>query len=281
MLLAIAATSLLACSTVRLAYNNLPELSYWWLDGYLDFNGAQTPRVRDDLAALLAWHRRDELPKLAAVLAEAQRLAPDDVTPEQACALVADVRERVLAVVRQAEPAAAALAVSLEPAQRQKLEAKYAKVNATYRKEWLDLSRQAVSAKRFDLYLERSEDFYGSLDTAQRDLMREQVARSSFDPQKVDANRRQRQQETIAMLARLQADGASPTQAQVALHDWALRFVSPPPGGWRDYQKAALDEGCRNASALHNSTTPAQRERAARRLRAYEDDARQLAGAGG
>ena len=47
------ASALAACSSVRLAYNNLPTLSYWWLDGYVDFDGAQTPRVREDLGQLL------------------------------------------------------------------------------------------------------------------------------------------------------------------------------------------------------------------------------------
>ena len=48
------AASLGACSTVRLAYNNLPELAYWWLDDYLDFTGAQSLRVREELSGQLA-----------------------------------------------------------------------------------------------------------------------------------------------------------------------------------------------------------------------------------
>jgi dihydrodipicolinate synthase/N-acetylneuraminate lyase len=57
------AAALGACSAVKLAYNNLPELSYWWLDAYLDFDGTQTPKVRDELAQLLS-------------LAPAERAAP-------------------------------------------------------------------------------------------------------------------------------------------------------------------------------------------------------------
>ena len=40
-----------ACSAVRLAYNNLPTVSYWWLDGYVDFDGAQSlrPEAYDEL----------------------------------------------------------------------------------------------------------------------------------------------------------------------------------------------------------------------------------------
>ena len=43
--------ALVGCSAVKLAYNNLPEFGYWWLDSYVDFNGAQSPRVKEQLAA--------------------------------------------------------------------------------------------------------------------------------------------------------------------------------------------------------------------------------------
>src|SRR5689334_8833467 len=81
------AGGLAACSTVRLVYNSLPELSYWWLDSYVDFDGTQTPRVRDELAQLLEWHRQNELPKLADLLRETRALAAGDVTAAQACGL--------------------------------------------------------------------------------------------------------------------------------------------------------------------------------------------------
>ena len=35
-----------ACSAVRLAYSQVPQLAYWQLDRYLDLSDAQTDRVR-------------------------------------------------------------------------------------------------------------------------------------------------------------------------------------------------------------------------------------------
>ena len=35
------ALGLAACSAVRLGYANLPDLAYWWLDGYVDFSDEQ------------------------------------------------------------------------------------------------------------------------------------------------------------------------------------------------------------------------------------------------
>ncbi|KAF1070924.1 MAG: hypothetical protein GAK39_01626 [Variovorax sp.] len=189
-----------ACSAIKLAYNNLPELSYWWLDGYLDFDGSQTPKVRDELAQLLDWHRRNELPKIAALLQEAETLAPGEVTPAQACAMTDRIRDRLLAVSERAEPAGTELLLSLSEAQLQQLERKYAKNNADYRKDWLDRSPARVQEKRYDQFLDRFEDFYGRLAPEQRELLRQQVAQSVFDPKLQDVERRKRQQEALVLL---------------------------------------------------------------------------------
>jgi hypothetical protein len=275
----LAAAALAGCSTLKLAYNNLPELGYWWLDGYLDFDGSQMPRVRDDLADLLAWHRRHELPRLVELLRRAQALAPEDVTPEQACEFADQIRERLLAVALQAEGPGTGLALSLGEAQLQQLERKYAKNNAEYRKEWLERSPARWQEKRYERLLERYEDFYGRLEAAQRDVLKQQVAQSAFDPRAFDAQRRQSQQEVLALLRRFQAERTPPAEARAAIHAYVLRVAHPPPGPRRDRQQALQQEGCRNMAALHESTSAAQRQQAVRRLQAYERDLVELAAA--
>lgn len=273
------AAALGACSAIRLAYNNLPTVSYWWLDGYLDFDNEQAPKVRDELSQLLDWHRHNELPRIASLLQEAQALAPGEVTPAQVCAMADRIRERLLAVTDRAETAGAQLALSLTAAQLQQLERKYAKNNATYRKEWLDRTPAQVQEKRYDQFLDRTEDFYGRLSTEQRELLRQQVAQSVFDPRLADAERRQRQQEALVLLRGFVADKPSPAEARAALHAYIQRVAAPPPGPWRDRQQALLEEGCRNTAALHNGTAASQRAQAVRRLQAYQDDLRQLVAA--
>lgn len=273
------AAALGACSTIKLAYNNLPELSYWWLDAYLDFDGSQTPKVRDELAQLLSWHRQNELPRVLGVLQEAQALAPRDVTAAQACRMADQIRERLLAVTERAEPAGTELALSLTEAQLQQLERKYAKNNAEYRKEWLDRSPAEVQEKRYEKFLDRLEDFYGRLTPEQRELVRQQVAQSAFDPRLAGTERRQRQQEALALLRGFNATKPPPAEARAAIHAYVMRIADPPPGPWRDHQQALLQEGCRNLAALHNATSASQREQAVRRLQAYQDDLRQLVAA--
>jgi hypothetical protein len=268
-----------ACSAIRLAYNNLPEVSYWWLDGYFDFDSTQTPKVRDELAQLLAWHRQNELPKVIALLQEAQGLATGEVTAAQACSVADQIRERLLAVTERAEPASTELALSLGESQLQQLERKYAKNNTEYRKDWLDRTPAQVHEKRYDQFLDRAEDFYGRLTAEQRDLLKQQVAQSVFNPQLADTERRKRQQEALAMLRGFSTTKPSPAEARAALHAYVQRIAEPPPGPWRDQQQALLQEGCRNTAAMHNITSASQREQAVRRLQAYQNDLRQLVAA--
>ena len=268
--------ALTGCSAIKLAYNNLPDISYWYLDGYVDFSGAQTPQVRDQLAQLLERHRRNELPKLLALVEKAERLAPDDVTGAQVCILSDEVRQRALAVALDASQPGAELASTLSAPQLHTLQAKYAKANAAYAEDWLDRTPEQQHRKRYDTFLDRSEDFYGTLDNGQRTLLRELVDRSIFDPRLVDAERRQRQQEFLELLRRLGGGKASTREVRAAIDAYARRIAEPPPGAWKDYQQALLQESCNNIAALHKATRPDQRERAVRRLQAYAQDVRDL-----
>lgn len=71
---------LAGCSAVRLGYNNAPELTYWWLDGYLDFTSAQSLKVRANLATVQAWHRSQEMPLVLGQLQKLQGMVKDNVT---------------------------------------------------------------------------------------------------------------------------------------------------------------------------------------------------------
>ena len=101
--LCVASLLLASCSLVKLGYGQLPDLTYWWIDSYIDVTDAQTPRLRRELDELAQWHRTNELPRLALLLQKAQQLAPGPISPAQACALFEDGRERFNAVTARAE----------------------------------------------------------------------------------------------------------------------------------------------------------------------------------
>lgn len=275
-LLALAAV-LSACSAIKLGYNNLDDLAYWWLDSYVEFSDEQALRVRDDLARLHLWHRAQELPRFAELLHGVEELAPGDVTSAHACAVFKQVVERLNAAAEQASPAMITFAMSLTPEQLQHLQRKYARNNDEYRKEWVRPTAAEVAEKRFKLFLQRSESIYGTLDEPQRAVLRRQVEQSIFDGQRLLAERMRRQRDALQVLRKLATEPVSFSEAGSMLRGYFARVQEPPDPAERRYQQALVDEGCRNLAGLHNSTTPAQRQVAVRRLRAYQRDLGELA----
>ncbi|WBY03606.1 DUF6279 family lipoprotein [Ramlibacter tataouinensis] len=269
------ALALAACSTLKLGYNALPEVAYWWLARYVDFEGEQGRHVREDLHRLLAWHRGAELPRIAALLQRIEQQAGADTTAERVCAFEGDLRERFLALRNQAEPMIAAHALTLSAAQLQHLERRYERINRDYERDWLHLSAGEQVDKRLKQMRERAERFYGHLGERQLAALRQQLERSAFSPALFHAERQRRQQDTLAVLRRLTAQ--PPEQARTAVHGLLERFGASPDPAWRAWQQVAAQETCRQVAALHNATTPEQREHAARRLRSWQHDLAELA----
>lgn len=268
---------LAACSAVRLGYNTLGDVAYWWLDSYLDFTPQQASRVREDLARLHRWHRTEELPRLVQMLQRMEQLVPQDVSHEQACSFVTEFRVRLVAVARHAEPAAVPLATGLQPDQLQHLRHKYEKNNADYSSEWVRLAPAEQKEKRYRQFLDRAEMIYGRLDEPQRQELRRDVDQSIFDPQRTLAERQRRQQDALQTLGRIMRERMAFDEARLMLRGYVERALTPPGAAARAYQDALVAEGCRHVAILHNSTTLAQREAAVRQLRDWQRDLRELA----
>lgn len=277
MVLLTLALGLAACSAVKLGYGTLPEVAYWWLDSYIEFTDAQAPLVRQDLARLQAWHRREELPRFVQALQRMEQLAPRDIQPEEACMFAAELRERLLAVADHAEPAVVALATGLTTAQLQHLQRRYDKNNAAYTSDWIRLPPDERLEKRYRQFLDRAEMIYGSLDAPQREALRRDIERAPFDPRFVLAERQRRQRDLLRTLRQVARTGMGFDEGRRLLRGYLERAITPPEPAARAEQERLLAEGCRHFAVLHNSTTPAQRENAVLRLRAYQRDLRELA----
>lgn len=278
-----------ACSAIKLAYNNAPEFGFWWLDAYADFNDTQAPEVRSELARLLQWHRAEELPKIAKLLQKTQRLATADVTPAAVCDLFSETRERFNAVTSKAEAATVSLALSLAPAQIVHMEGKLAKNNKEWRNDWLQLSGKDLFEKRLKTNVERAQEFYGTLEERQITALRSALEASGYDAQVSYTERLRRQQDLLQTLRQSTGAGLgsgsnvavasrSPADGLAALRSYLERANKSPNPAYRAYSDKLIAESCANFATLHNSTTPEQRERAVRRLAAYERDARDLYG---
>jgi hypothetical protein len=275
---AAAALVLQACSAVKLGYQTLPEVSYWWLDGYLDFTSAQKERVKDDLASLQQWHRKAELPQYANLLDQMSLLAVKDTTADQICGLADSVRARLRAVGVQAEPSAATLALSFTPEQLQSLRKRYDKNNTEYRKEWIDLPPAKRDEKRYKKIVGYAEDLYGKLDAPQRDAIRKYVSTGGFDPVHDNEQRLRQQRDVLQVLEKLQAaPDTSLADARKAVASLIEHGFDAPDATVRSHQQAVRRAGCETMAEVQNSATDAQRAHAVKRLQQYRQSAMELA----
>lgn len=269
--------ALQACTGIKLGYNNGVELAAWWLDGYVDFNTAQSQQVRADLRQLQLRNRQQNLPDYAQTLRQTQALLANDLGTEQVCAVGSTVRGYMDALLVDAEPAATTLVLSLAPDQIGTLERKYAKTNAEYSSDWLALTLTEMHQKRYEKALDRAEMAYGRMDAAQKTLIRQQVEQSRFDPQLAQAERLRRQTDILQTLRQLQRNQATAADTRTAVRGLVERFLHSPQASYRAYAEALARQDCQGVAAVHNTTTPKQRDSAMRWLAGYEQSLRELA----
>jgi len=270
--------TLSGCSTIKLVYNQSDDLLYWWIDAYADLQDGQKQLTRDTLTEVQRWHRQQQLPEYIALLQKMRAMAPNDITPAQVCAVTEDMKMSFATVLRFVEPASTRLAVQLKPDQLRSVRKRFDKTDKDWRKDWLDPDAEDRLHYRNKQALNRLEDFYGRLDTPQREVLRRWLSESVFDPVMSYAERERRQADTIQTLQRMAQEGSANPQAQALLHGLIERSFNSPNERYRAYNRALWQENCEGFAKLHNSTTPTQRKRMVESLQGYENDFRILMG---
>ena len=276
------ASTLQACSAVKIVYDRAADLAYWYFDGYVDFTEAQSLQVKDELAKLQLWHRQTQLPSYIEALQKLQQQMPDALDVGLVCTVFADVRRKVMAVSEQAEPAVAALSRTLGVQQLAQLERKFNQGNADYRGDFLTASPQARHSKRFKQAVSRAEMLYGRLDEKQLELVNQGLRQSSFDAELGYTERLRRQSDalqsfrTLATSRLTTADTLEKNRA--AIHALFERSLNSPQAVYRDYLEKLTQDSCQLFANLHNSTSASQRSKAVETLNRYEQDLKALSG---
>lgn len=263
------------CSAVRLGYNNSPQLTYWWLDSYFDFDSRQSQLVRADLQSALDWHRAQELPLLEQQLVKLQQLAPNSITPAQVCSVYADLQTRVVATLEPLANSMALAATGLQESQLQYLNRAFEKKDRSWREEWLEGTAAERAERRLKRSVEWAEQFYGSLSKEQVAMLTERFSRSQFDPQVQHREKLRRHQDLQATLRAIAGKPAA--FAQQELRALLARTVVSADPTYKTHLETLVQENCVTVAALHNSSTPRQRARLVKTLLDYQGDAQALA----
>lgn len=261
---------------MRLVYNHAPNLSLWWLDGYFDFDSDQSERMRADLQGLQKWHRAQELPLFAEVFKNLQASAAQPVAAEQVCGLYAYLQTRAQVASDRMAPALALLAPTLQADQLDHMAREFDKRNRQWREEWLDGTPSEVTDRRVNRLVERAESFYGRLDPAQLTVLRTQLGLAGYDAALHYREIQRRQQDALQTLRELRTGSVAPARAQAELSALIGRYFKSPDPAFRHYTARFTAQSCAAVAAMHNSTTPAQRQRLAQTLQDYEADVHAL-----
>ena len=261
---------LTGCSAVRLGYNNLPDIASWWLDSYIDFSDTQGPQAKAALQKLQTWHRKEELPAIAELLVQAQTLAPQNITSEQACKIWEGAQVRIESFIQESSRLAAPVVSQLSAKQLKHLEKEWATRNEDWKKQWVQGTPDARIKKRVDLAAERFNSFYGDLNLEQRQVLKQQFLQSTWSPEASYQRRLKRQQEQLMALQAMSSEITKPAmllpQVEKALQSLILQSVRPKDAGDLSKQLQLEQQACQNLAQLHNTMSHAQRLKAQRKL---------------
>jgi hypothetical protein len=263
---------------MKFGYAQAAPLAYRWLDGFVEFEPKQETRVRGALDDFMAWHRRTQLRDYVQLLSKAEAEIAGDATPERMCGWVQDVRSRLDALVERAMPTMVEVLPTLQAHQIANVQKTQAERNEDWRNDYLqrDMAKRKREAVKRET--DRAESLYGRLDREQKALIEKSVLESPLEGERSYALRLRRQQDLLETLRRVAAPGIAPKEAEAQIRGYLKRVERSPREEDRRYAQQVTDYNCAFAATLHNTTTPTQRQHAAKKLRGYGEDFRALAG---
>jgi hypothetical protein len=269
---------LAGCSALRLGYANGDTVTYWWLNSYIDINEEQKPWVRQDIERLFTWHRKTQLGDYAQYLEQVQQRLQHPVKPDDLMQDYAGIKKRSLVFIDKALPELTRLAMDLQPEQIAHLEKKFASNNEAYRKEYLKGNLEDRQLFRFKKVLKQAEYWFGNFTSEQEAQIRKASDARPLDNELWAEERRQRQQELLRILRKIQSDKPSKEAVSAMLRQYVERSFD----NFTYAEHKDFFDGMRNGSAnmvavIANVATQEQREHARERLQKWIDDCRALA----
>lgn len=275
-----AAVVLTACSSIQFGYNHADTLLLYSLDSYFDLDDAQEDLARARMRALLDWHRATQLRGYAALIEAAQAKLAGPVSTDDVLAFQEDIYARLAVVGVRAAPDLAALALTLAPAQLERFGARLAQDTSKARRELVRFAGRESLDDRVKRYIERAESWLGRIDPAQRELIRGALAARPDHQEFWMDERERRQQDLIAVLARIQRERPDQATAAQWLREYFARLAMPAERGRAERVIEYRRANAALIAQVVNSASAEQRATLLRKLRRYAEDFTVLAASG-
>jgi hypothetical protein len=266
-----AGTAPQGCSVSRVAYNNADVVLRWQADHYFDLEGEPAEQFDRRLAALLARHRTEAQPHNArhadAMAARLQRGIKRQDLEWSYDALREQIRQTLVAAAGES----AGLLDRLTPEQIEHFERRLAEDNRKFAKEEVGGSLEQQRKRRMKRNLERLEEWFGPLDEAQEERLRQYNARAPLTGALRERDRKRRQAEFLAMLRAREAGRR--------LAPWLERWESDREPAYAQAMHATRNEYMHLLLDLDRTLSAEQRAHAVARLRRFGELFDSLAGA--
>jgi len=259
-----------ACSSTKLGYDAMPIWLGWQLDRYLALDAAQREMASASIDAVHRWHRQTQLPAYSAFLGSVRARLDGPIEPEE----IGRWREEALTawapLAERIAPDVAALALTLRPAQLERLARRFEESNRDERRKLLPETPEQREAARIERVLERVRFFVGDLPSQQEREIR--AAAAALPPSEGDwlAEREARQKAVLGVFGRIVRE----RPPQDVAHRWVRETLA---GLWLSADPERRDAIARSTAAADALSAailarPEQRRQLHQRLRDFADD---------
>lgn len=216
---------LAGCSRVRLTYGSADLLLASYADGYLGLDRDQRDRWEPELQRVLAVHRREELPYLAAFFDRALQASRAGFQNADATCLVDGIRDLYRRHARLAVKLAVPLLADLTPAQVRALKQRFARELAEDEEDFKDGGRERELRRRAIRYARSIEEWTGPLGADQKALVEELTRRMPDSRVAVLAYRTRKRAELVTLLE----SGATAARLEDFMTAWLVDYRDLPP----------------------------------------------------
>jgi hypothetical protein len=173
-------------------------------------------------------------------------------------------------------PELVTLAVTLKPAQLNKMRSRFEDANERWRRDIHPASPRVRAARREERWIERTDWLFGEVTATQRELIRTHVREIAAFDTLVETERLERQHRIIAALEALTMQTGNRVASEAGLAETLERIWRPDPARAEEANRLALANDV-IAARLLASATPAQRAALDKRISSFIDDLNALA----
>jgi len=256
------------CSTVRVVYDNADTYLRWRATHYLDIDGAMADELEERIAAFMAWHRAQALPKYAQILDEAAQRFDRHLAPADLNWGYDSVMTQAKESLRMAAVQGAPLLDRLDAKQIANLERRLADDNRRFARENLRGDERERRKRRTERTAERVEDWVGRLTKAQVERVAQYAERAPLLDDFRDRDHKRLQAEFLAIVRAHDAKKRLTEFAATWDRGRDPAYVAALEASRKEFYAMLLD--------LERSLTPEQRKRALGELHRYADEFRTL-----